>query len=319
MRVKNRIDAMIVMVMLICLFPVSVYADGGPDKVTIFTQPSAIVGNNMAFAVQPVIRIEDQDGNLVTDSTLEVTASIQEGGTGDSGLIGTTSVAAVSTGFNFNGLTPAVIGVVNEGAKTISLSVPDGTDVTGLAPTITHTGVSIAPASGTAQNFTNPVTYTVTAADASTQGYVVTVTFLPSYQVTYDDNGATSGTVPSAQTKTQGVDLTLEANTGSLAKTGYTLTGWNTNSAGTGTHFALGGTYTNDEAVTLYAQWTANAYTVTFDGNNGAAPSPASKPVTFDATYGDLATTSRTGYTFVGWFTAASGGTEVTARQPRSP
>jgi uncharacterized repeat protein (TIGR02543 family) len=35
--------------------------------------------------------------------------------------------------------------------------------------------------------------------------------------------------------------------------------------------------------------------------------------VTYDSAYGTLATTSRTGYTFNGWFTAVSGGTEVTA------
>ena len=40
---------------------------------------------------------------------------------------------------------------------------------------------------------------------------------------------------------------------------------------------------------------------------------PASKPVTYDSTYGELATTTRTGHTFNGWFTAATGGTLVTS------
>ena len=66
--------------------------------------------------------------------------------------------------------------MVNEGAKTIALTVPYGTDVTALVPTITHTGASVSSNTGVAQNFTNPVTYTVTAADASTQAYTVTVT-----------------------------------------------------------------------------------------------------------------------------------------------
>jgi uncharacterized repeat protein (TIGR02543 family) len=64
---------------------------------------------------------------------------------------------------------------------------------------------------------------------------------------------------------------------------------------------------------TLYAQWTANTYTVTFDPNGGSTPVPTSKVVTYGSAYGTLATTSRTGYTFNGWFTAASGGTQVTA------
>ncbi|MDO8649926.1 MAG: hypothetical protein Q7K33_01280, partial [Candidatus Berkelbacteria bacterium] len=89
----------------------------------------------------------------------------------------TTSVCPSSTkaitAFNFS--SPAVIGVVNEGAHTISLTVPFGTSLTSLTPTITITGVSVSPTSGTARNFTSPATYTVTAANATTQAYVVTV------------------------------------------------------------------------------------------------------------------------------------------------
>jgi hypothetical protein len=90
--------------------------------------------------------------------------------------------AKAITAFNFNGLTPAVIGVVNEGAKTIALTVPSGTNVTSLIATFTTTGASLkvgaaVQTSGTTpNNFTSPVTYRVTAADASTQDYVVTVT-----------------------------------------------------------------------------------------------------------------------------------------------
>ena len=67
-------------------------------------------------------------------------------------------------------------GDISETTHTIAITVPYGTDVTSLTPTITHTGTSISPASGETQNFTNPVTYTVTAADGSTQTYQVTVT-----------------------------------------------------------------------------------------------------------------------------------------------
>ncbi len=56
----------------------------------------------------------------------------------------------------------------------ISLTLPVGTNLTSLAPTIVHTGVSISPASGVAADFTNPIGYTVTAADGSTQTYTVT-------------------------------------------------------------------------------------------------------------------------------------------------
>ncbi|MFC4305189.1 beta strand repeat-containing protein, partial [Cohnella boryungensis] len=84
------------------------------------------------------------------------------------------SPAKEITAFGF--ATPAVTGTVNEENHTISVNVPYGTDVTALTPTITHTGASVSPNSGAARNFTNPVTYTVTAADGSTQDYTVTVT-----------------------------------------------------------------------------------------------------------------------------------------------
>jgi uncharacterized repeat protein (TIGR02543 family) len=77
------------------------------------------------------------------------------------------------TAFNFT--SPAATGLINNTVHTIAVNVPYGTDITGLIPTITHTGASISPASGVAQNFTNGVAYTVTAADGSTQNYQVTV------------------------------------------------------------------------------------------------------------------------------------------------
>ena len=69
-------------------------------------------------------------------------------------------------------------GVINQATKTISLFLPHGTPVTNLAPTYTVSTGTCLPASGSAHNFTGPVTYTVT--DGSTvNDYVVTVTVLP--------------------------------------------------------------------------------------------------------------------------------------------
>jgi hypothetical protein len=75
-----------------------------------------------------------------------------------------------------------IAGTINETEKTIAVSAPSGTDVTALTATYTTTGVSVKVGSTfqtsgeTANNFTNPVVYTVTAADATTQDYTVTVT-----------------------------------------------------------------------------------------------------------------------------------------------
>ncbi len=57
----------------------------------------------------------------------------------------------------------------------ITVTMPAETVVTALVPEITHTGADIDPASGAARDFTNPVVYTVTAADSSSKQYTVTV------------------------------------------------------------------------------------------------------------------------------------------------
>ena len=96
-------------------------------------------------------------------------------------------------------------------------------------------------------------------------------------------------------------------------RTDYTFDGWYT--------AASGGTLVTDSTVvtatdnhTLYAHWTEvpETMTVTFEANGGTV-SPASKSVTSGSAYGTLPTPTRTGYTFDGWYTAAMGGSQVTA------
>lgn len=128
------------------------------------------------------------------------------------------------------------------------------------------------------------------------------------YTVSYNANGGSGA--PANQTKTYGVTLTL-SNT-KPTRTGYTFSAWNTAQNGSGTSYAPGGSYTANAAVTLYAQWTANTYAVTFDAQGGSV-TPASKSVTYGQPYGSLPVPVRAGYRFDGWFTVATGGTQVTA------
>jgi len=92
------------------------------------------------------------------------------------------SAAKAITAFSFQGLTPPVIGVINGAARTIAVTVPRATDVHALVATFTTTGAAVAvggtpQVSGTTANdFSSPVTYKVTADDGSTQDYTVTVT-----------------------------------------------------------------------------------------------------------------------------------------------
>ncbi len=67
-------------------------------------------------------------------------------------------------------------GTIDEANEQISLTLPVGTGLTSLTPTIIHTGAGISPPSGVLTDFSNPVEYTVTAVDSSTKVYVANVT-----------------------------------------------------------------------------------------------------------------------------------------------
>ena len=135
--------------------------------------------------------------------------------------------------------------------------------------------------------------------------FVKAVTVSAPYTVSYNANGGTGA--PGSQKKAQ--DITLKLSTTTPTRTGYTFNGWNTNNSGTGTNYAAGANYTANANVTLYAKWTANKYTVTFDKQNGAGGSN-----NVSATYGSAMPSAtmptRTGYTFQGYFDAQTGGNQ---------
>ena len=81
------------------------------------------------------------------------------------------------------------------------------------------------------------------------------------YTVTYDGNTNTSGNTPvdGSSSYASGSTITILGNSGSpvLAKTGFTFAGWNTSANGSGTSYSQGNTFTINNNITLYAQWTA--------------------------------------------------------------
>ena len=174
------------------------------------------------------------------------------------------SPAKAITAFSFQGLTPVATGVINESLHTIALSVPVGTSVSALAATFTTTGATVKVGattqfSGTTPNdFTGPVTYTVTAVDASTQAYIVTVTFRPlaigdaygggiiAYILRSGDPGYVAGEVHGliAATADQSAGVWWDGGVVGLA-TGATATALGTGSANTTTIIAKIGTSTS--------------------------------------------------------------------------
>ena len=97
-----------------------------------------------------------------------------------------------------------------------------------------------------------------------------------SYKVAYNANGGTGA--PASQTKYYGTAINLSAT--KPTRTGYTFAKWTTAANGTGTSYAPGASYTANAAATLYAQWTANKYTVSYDANGGTG-APAAQTKTY--------------------------------------
>jgi len=166
-----------------------------------------------------------------------------------------------------------------------------------------------------ADNVTNSSSWQHSFNYLSFSACTLEIEYYNSYTVSYNANGGTS--TPAAQSKLEGVNLTLagaiskngttstitttfDANGGSVSPTSsnstvttpYTFAGWK---ATNGTVYNAGGTYTTNEATTLTAQWTTG--------------SPTGSAVT-------LPTPTRTGYTFNGWYTAADGGSKITSYKP---
>ena len=133
------------------------------------------------------------------------------------------------------------------------------------------------------------------------------------FTVVFDENGGTDGTAMTDQLFTLGTAQQLKNCT--FKRTGFTFSGWNTKNDGSGD------SYSNKQSVkdlttqangtvTLYAQWSANTFTVTYNANGGTGGTPASHTVT----YGQKITArsgsgllTKKGYTFEGWSTKTSG------------
>jgi len=132
-----------------------------------------------------------------------------------------------------------------DGTVAATISTSGYVDSVSLTPTIAGTNRTIAASGGS-----------LTELDASGSFTV------EGWSVTYDANatqfqtGVTSGSVPSETWYANGDTVTVASNTGSLARQGFELSGWNTTADGSGTSYALGsGTFTISADTTLYAEW----------------------------------------------------------------
>ena len=214
---------------------------------------------------------------------------------------------------------PAGKGTFTIGGATVT-STTAGVATTRLVTAVAGTGYSVNTSADVwakdNSNITlnnvraNPVTVTG-AGTVSTS--TLTATFTPNtYTVRFNGNGSTSGSM-SNQAFTYDAAQSLTSN--AFTKTGYTFAGWAT-SAESSVVYTDGQSVSNLRSTTgyfdLYAKWTANSYTITFDAttNGGTVSAAGTKSVTYETTtsIASCPTGIKNGYCFAGWYTAASDG-----------
>jgi len=189
---------------------------GASVKVGSTVQISGTTPNNFTGPVAYVVTAAD---NTTATYTVTVTAAPNS------------SAKTIDT-FSFTN--PSATGIINEGAKTIAVTVPFATNLTALVATFTTTGASVnvgstVQISGTTpNNFTSPVAYVVTDANGATATYAVTVTTAPNPSAKTIDtfsftSPAATGTI-NQSTKSIAVTVPFETDVTALVAT-FTKTG----------------------------------------------------------------------------------------------
>ena len=144
------------------------------------------------------------------------------------------------------------------------------------------------------------------------------------FTVTYNSNNSTSGSVPEDNTNYEtGNTVTVLGNSGSLAKSGSSFAGWNTQSDGNGTTYTQGQTFPMGSSnVTLFAKWTTNqTFTVTYNSNNSTSGSVPEDNTNYETgntvtVLGNSGNLAKSGSSFAGWNTQSDGnGTTYTQGQ----
>lgn len=113
-------------------------------------------------------------------------------------------------------------------------------------------------------------------------------------------------------------------NLPSISREGYTFEGWYTSASGGDKVTSVKvDPSTGGYSQTLHAHWTPNTYTLTYDKNNPPTASVGESDIVltpatsvkskYDSTWGVLASASKPGYIFLGWFTEPDGGDRVTS------
>lgn len=208
-------------------------------------------------------------------------------------------------------------GVARKWTISIDGQVRSGTfNINGVSSTTRISNGTIDVARGTSArniavsaSFNFDVTWNGSYSGSRTASGSVGIERKVSYTVSFNANGGTGA--PGSQTRWYGEVITLSST--KPTRTGYIFQGWAKSASGA-VEYQPGSKYGLDANTTLYAIWSPETYTISFNANGGSgAPGNQTK------TYGQTLTLSstrptRTNYNFIGWGT--SSGSTSAAYQP---
>jgi uncharacterized repeat protein (TIGR02543 family) len=189
-------------------------------------------------------------------------------------------------------------GAVDETGKIVAFNTAIGD-----LPESTYTGYRFDGWYTEADDTGSPVTGSTLIVDVSGEQTLYAHWSPKDYAITLDTQGG--------ELETSTATVTFTGTYGELpapTKTGYTFAGWYSSADEDGTEILATTPVTDADDHSLYARWTPNQYTVTFDSQEGSDPIPASLSVSFGEQYGILPTTIKESYTLEGWFTSAVDG-----------
>ena len=200
------------------------------------------------------------DGDTYTDSNESSPSSVT-----------TSAVITASTGSNGSISPSGATDVINAGSQAYTITANTNYHILNVLVDGSTNPTAIGSGSYT---FTNVVA-----------AHTISATFIgDTHTVTYNGNGSNGGSAPAQGSGAYTSSITL-SDVGSLTKTGYTFSGWNTATDGSGTAYAGGASYTVPASDnTLYAQWIINAYAISAStGLNGTVSPSGSTSVNYNS------------------------------------
>lgn len=201
------------------------------SRLAIQVQPSATATAGVVFAQQPVVRIEDAFGNLVTTNNSTSVTATRSAGTGT--LQGTTTLTASGGLVSFTNLRHNVSGTISIQFTSLPVLTP-----------VTSTNIVVSPAAASKLVFTQQPTNTVS-------GSAITPALTVQLQDTFSNNVLQSG---------RPVLMTLSSGTGVLSGT----TTQNTNASGVATFSNLNINLVGTKALTATSTGLVSAISSSF-------------------------------------------------------